>query len=128
MTRKPATVSRLPSGRERGRPKTRLASAVDGSERELLLVLRLARRESLRRHVAPAADHAAASQAGFIRGAGDAEIDQVGDVVAIEQDAFGCDAELPNQSRHRGRRSALINAGGQLAPARCAGRDPRSAS
>ena len=40
MTRKLATVSRLPSGRGRGRPKTRLASAVDGSERELLVVLR----------------------------------------------------------------------------------------
>ena len=40
MTRELATVSRLPSGRGRGRSKTRLASAVDGSERELLVVLR----------------------------------------------------------------------------------------
>jgi hypothetical protein len=40
MTRKLVTVSRLLSGRGRGRPKTRLASAVDGGERELLVVLR----------------------------------------------------------------------------------------
>ena len=40
MTRKLATVSRLPSGAGRGRPKTRLAGAVDGSERELLVVWR----------------------------------------------------------------------------------------
>ena len=40
MTRELATVSRLPRGRGRGHPKTRLASAVDGNERELLAVLR----------------------------------------------------------------------------------------
>ena len=61
------------------------------------------RPQSLRRHVVPAADHGAgASQPGFIGAAGDAEINQVREIVFVKQDLGRFDVAVHQADPVRG--------------------------